>query len=174
MCTRTTPKGCIISSEFVRNHEFDHQKGLHTLCFQHVSRHSLPFPPTLSQSVIPTFLPTARVAICLTPSMPGKKVQSDRCVSMLKALADEHRWDIVRVLLNESLSVSQLGERLGISQPNVSKHLRILKQAGIIVTERAGKEVHGRITPAFRDELSRNKNRLDLGCCSFDFNSQKK
>jgi len=106
--------------------------------------------------------------------MAGKKVPSDRCVSMLKALADEHRWDIVRILLTDSLSVSQLGERLGISQPNVSKHLRILKQAGIIVTERAGKEVHGSITPAFRDELSRNKNRLDLGCCSFDFNPLKK
>ena len=72
-----------------------------------------------------------------------KKVKADRCVSMLKALADEHRWDIVRTLLAESLSVSQLGERLDMAQPSVSKHLNILRAAGIVVTERVVKEVRG-------------------------------
>jgi len=102
--------------------------------------------------------------------MAVRKVKPDRCVQMLKALADEHRWEMVRTLLAESLSVSELGERLGMPQPNVSKHLRILREAGIVVTERAGKEVRGVIAPAFRAELSRNRNRLDLGCCTFDFN----
>lgn len=102
--------------------------------------------------------------------MAAKKVNPDRCVTMLKALADEHRWEIVRTLLAERLSVSQLGQRLGMAQPNVSKHLRILRDAGIVVTERAGKETRGSIAPEFRAELSRNKNRLDLGCCTFDFN----
>ncbi len=106
--------------------------------------------------------------------MAAKKVKADRCVTMLKALADEHRWDIVRTLLTESLSVSQLGERLGMAQPSVSKHLNVLRAAGIVVTERAGKAVMGSVAPAFRAELSRNKNRLDLGCCSFDFNSPRK
>ena len=92
---------------------------------------------------------------------------------MLKALADEHRWNFVRTLLAESLSVSQLGAQLAMPQPNVSKHLRILREAGIVVTERAGKVVRCSIAPAFRAELSRNKNRLDLGCCSFDFNAAR-
>ena len=106
--------------------------------------------------------------------MAVKKVKADRCVTMLKALADEHRWEIVRTLLAECLSVSQLGQRLGMPQPNVSKHLRILRDAGIVVTERAGKETRGSIEEGFRAELSRNKNRLDLGCCSFDFNSPRR
>ncbi len=106
--------------------------------------------------------------------MATKKVKADRCVTMLKALADEHRWDIVRTLLAESLSVSQLGERLKMPQPNVSKHLNVLRVAGIVVTERVGKEVRGGIAEAFRAELTKNKNRLDLGCCSFDFNSPRK
>ena len=105
--------------------------------------------------------------------MAKQKVKADRCVTMLKALADEHRWDIVRTLLAESLSVSQLGERLGMPQPNVSKHLNVLRVAGIVVTERAGKAVMGSVAPAFRAELAKNKNRLDLGCCSFDFNSPR-
>ena len=106
--------------------------------------------------------------------MAKQKVKADRCVTMLKALADEHRWDIVRTLLAESLSVSQLGERLGMPQPNASKHLATLRAAGIVVTERVGKEVRGSIAEAFRAELSRNKNRLDLGCCSFDFNASRR
>jgi DNA-binding transcriptional ArsR family regulator len=93
---------------------------------------------------------------------------------MLKALADEHRWEMVRVLLNESLSVSQLGERLQMPQPNVTKHLRILREAGLVVTKRVGKEVRSQITPVFRAELSRNQNRLDLGCCAFDFASGRR
>ena len=102
------------------------------------------------------------------------KVKTDRCVAMLKALADEHRWEIVRTLLAESLSVSQLAKRLRMPQPNVSKHLRILREAGIVVTERAGKEVRGSIAVPFRAELSRKKSRLDLGCCSFDFNAKQR
>ena len=88
---------------------------------------------------------------------------------MLKALADERRWEMVRTLLAESLSVSVLGARLAMPQPNVSKHLSLLRAAGIVVTERAGKEVRCSIAPEFRAELSRTKNRLDLGCCVFDF-----
>jgi DNA-binding transcriptional ArsR family regulator len=99
------------------------------------------------------------------------KAKSDRCVPLLKALADEHRWAMVRTLLAESFSVSEIAERLNMPQPNVSKHLRMLRDAGIVVTERAGKEVRCAIAPTFRANLSRNKNRLDLGCCSFDFNA---
>ena len=106
-------------------------------------------------------------------AMAVRKAKPDQCVQMLKALADEHRWEMVRTLLAESVSVSQLGERLGMPQPNVSKHLRILREAGIVETERVGKEVRGSIAAAFRAELSRNKNRLDLGCCSFDFNVRR-
>ena len=113
-------------------------------------------------------------SVCQSLRMATKKVKSDRCVTMLKALADKHRWDIVRTLLAESLSVSQLGERLKMPQPNVSKHLSVLREAGIVVTERVGKEVRGSIAEAFRAELTKNKNRLDLGCCSFDFNAARK
>ena len=88
---------------------------------------------------------------------------------MLKALADGRRWEMVRTLLAESLSVSQLGARLGMTQYNVSKHLRQLREAGIVVTQRQGKEVRGSIAPAFRAKLWRKKNKLDLGCSTFDF-----
>lgn len=106
---------------------------------------------------------------CNLPAMAARKPKSERCVPLLKALADERRWEMIRTLLAEELNVCQLAERLDLPQPNVSKHLRILRDAGIVVTERAGKEVVCAIAPAFRAELSRTKNRLDLGCCVFDF-----
>lgn len=106
--------------------------------------------------------------------MAVAKAKSGKCVPFLKALADEHRWEMVRTLLAESLSVSELASRLIMPQPNVSKHLRLLREAGIVVTERAGKEVRCTIAPGFRAELSRNRNRLDLGCCSFDFNTGRR
>ncbi|NJM55740.1 MAG: winged helix-turn-helix transcriptional regulator [Verrucomicrobiae bacterium] len=89
---------------------------------------------------------------------------------MLKALADEHRWRMVQTLLRETLSVSELGERLGMPQYNVSKHLAILREAGIVVTERDGKTVQCSVAPGFRAQIKRNDCRLDLGCCAFDFN----
>jgi ArsR family transcriptional regulator len=124
-------------------------------------------PIRFSGPAVPAWATKARKAT-------GAKVQTERCVTMLKALADEHRWEMVRVLLDESLSVSQLGERLQMPQPNVTKHLRILRAAGLVITERVGTEVRSHIAPVFRAELNRNQNRLDLGCCAFDFNSSRR
>jgi len=102
--------------------------------------------------------------------MAADKVSPDDCVDMLKALADEHRWRMVQTLLSETLSVGELGERLGIPQYNVSKHLAVLRESGIVVTERDGKTVQCSIAPGFRARLRSNDCRLDLGCCAFDFN----
>ena len=88
---------------------------------------------------------------------------------MLKALADETRWRIVRELLVEPLTVGEIVERLGVTQYNVSKHIRILREAGILETERDGKHVECRVAEDFRKRLVRGGNVLDLGCCTFRF-----
>ncbi|MBM3840732.1 MAG: winged helix-turn-helix transcriptional regulator [Verrucomicrobia bacterium] len=97
---------------------------------------------------------------------------SEPCISWLKALADETRWRIVRELLAEPLTVNDLVERLGVSQYNVSKHLKILRHAGIIEGERHGRHVECDIVPEFRRRLSKNETILDLGCCTFRFDGQ--
>lgn len=91
------------------------------------------------------------------------------CIPMLKALADETRWRIVHELLAAPATVNELTDKLGASQYNVSKHVTILENAGIVEKERNGKHVRCQVTPAFRQQLSRNENVLDLGCCSFRF-----
>lgn len=88
---------------------------------------------------------------------------------MLKALADTTRWSIVRELLAHTRTVGELVERLDITQYNVSKHVRILREAGIVETARHGKHVRCSVADDFRRRLTRRKRVLDLGCCSFRF-----
>ena len=88
---------------------------------------------------------------------------------MLKALADETRWRIVRELLGSPFTVGELVERTNVSQYNVSKHVRILREAGIIETQRDGHHVVCRVAEDFRKRLARGGNVLVLGCCTFQF-----
>ena len=96
-------------------------------------------------------------------------IKSQQCISMLKALADETRWSLVRELLTVPHTVGELSESLDVSHYNVSKHLRILRHAGIIETEKQGKNVQCRVADSFRKRLSQNETALDLGCCIFRF-----
>ena len=88
---------------------------------------------------------------------------------MLKALGDETRWRIVQQLLKRTLTVSELTQRLGVTQYNVSKHLRILREAGIVTTEKEGKNLNCTVDPELKQTIAHNKNQLDLGCCTFKF-----
>jgi DNA-binding transcriptional ArsR family regulator len=89
---------------------------------------------------------------------------------VLKALADETRWRIVQELLRvERASVTELVERLHVSQPNISKHLRILREARIILSEKVATVVWSRIEPDFRQRVKGGELGLDLGCCTFRF-----
>lgn len=63
----------------------------------------------------------------------------------LKALADPLRLRLMAHLRARPRPVKDLVERLGASQPTVSKHLGILRRAGLVVAERDGTLVRYRI-----------------------------
>ena len=94
---------------------------------------------------------------------------SEACIRLLRALADETRWKIIRELIANPATVHDLSVRLKATQYNVSKHLRILRESGIVTAKRTGKYVVCDIAKEFRRRLSGNKNQLDLGCCTFRF-----
>jgi DNA-binding transcriptional ArsR family regulator len=52
--------------------------------------------------------------------------------STWSALADPHRRAVLRLLLERPRPAGELVERLGLSQPGTSKHLRILRDAGLV------------------------------------------
>jgi DNA-binding transcriptional ArsR family regulator len=51
---------------------------------------------------------------------------------MFEVLAEPHRRRILDLLLVEERGVGELVSKLGISQPAVSKHLRVLRDAGLV------------------------------------------
>ena len=48
------------------------------------------------------------------------------------ALGEPNRYRIVELLRTGPRAVGDIGERLGMNQPQVSKHLRVLKEAGLV------------------------------------------
>ena len=59
-----------------------------------------------------------------------------------KALGEEMRLKIVGMLLPGELCVCEIMEELGLSQPAVSHHMKVLKQAGLVRDRRDGKWIH--------------------------------
>ena len=87
----------------------------------------------------------------------------------MKALAEENRLRLMRLLLAGERSVNDLAEATSMSQYNVSKHLRVLREAGLLTQEKQGQQRLYAIAPALAEHLAENANVLDLGCCQFDF-----
>lgn len=101
-------------------------------------------------------------------------MKSDECLPALRALADPTRLRIVERLLSGDHSVNELAEHLGTPQYNVSKHLRILREAGITVAVREGKEVYYKVAKEFRAKARAGGWAVELGCCTFRFDPPKK
>lgn len=59
-------------------------------------------------------------------------------IKVMKALADPNRVKIVKLLQQKKLCVCELQAALGIAQPTVSKHLRILEEAGLVSWKKDG------------------------------------
>ena len=65
-----------------------------------------------------------------------------RSQRLLSALGDPTRQEIIALLLGgpAPVAVNDIAGRVRLSQPAVSHHLRILKEAGIVTVERSGKQ----------------------------------
>jgi ArsR family transcriptional regulator len=73
----------------------------------------------------------------------------------MKALGDAHRLTIVATLLaaNEPVCVCDFVAALPINQSSVSHHLGLLREAGIVVSERKGTWAYYRIAPDFGERV---------------------
>jgi DNA-binding transcriptional ArsR family regulator len=68
-----------------------------------------------------------------------KKVNS---VDFAKAIADETRQQIMKLCCCRELSVSEIVEKTSVSQPTVSHHLAILREAELVLMRSAGKQTY--------------------------------
>lgn len=78
-----------------------------------------------------------------------------------KALGDPVRIKIIKLLSDtDYLCVCKIVPALNISQPRVSQHLRILRDAGLVTSRREGKWVHYKLERDRLDELIRETKSL--------------
>jgi SAM-dependent methyltransferase len=71
--------------------------------------------------------------------------------ALFRLLGDEARLRLLRVLARERLNVTELTGILGLAQSGVSRHLGLLKEAGLVAEEKAVGFTYYRLAPAARD-----------------------
>jgi ArsR family transcriptional regulator len=87
---------------------------------------------------------------------PGPKQQLYlQFAAMAKALGHAHRLEILELLAQGERSVESLSERAGLTIGNASQHLRLMRQAGLLVSRRDGKRIFYRLSdPAVLDLMA--------------------
>ena len=74
---------------------------------------------------------------------------ADGEVEILRALAHPVRWGILkRLAADPGICACDFTEFFEVSQPTISAHLKVLRQAGLVTTERNGTTICYRIAPA--------------------------
>lgn len=91
------------------------------------------------------------------------------CLSAMRALGEPTRLRLMRRLLEGPQSVTELTEALGITTYNTSRHLSVLRNAGLVEVEPVAQQRIYNLAPGCRRRLRDKSHILDLGCCSFDF-----
>jgi ArsR family transcriptional regulator len=73
---------------------------------------------------------------------------------LLRVLADPLRLRIVTLLARETLCTTHLVEETGARQTNLSNHLKVLREAGLVDTEPCGRFTYYRLRPDVLDSVS--------------------
>jgi DNA-binding transcriptional ArsR family regulator len=74
---------------------------------------------------------------------------------VFRALADPTRREILELLARKDLTAGEIAERFPIAFPSVSRHLGILKDAGLVAAEREGQHIRYRLNTTVYQELVR-------------------
>jgi ArsR family transcriptional regulator len=85
------------------------------------------------------------------------EIEADRIANVAKALSDPIRVQLVDVLRRHAgkVCVCELTPLFDVSQPTVSHHLKVLREAGLVGVERRGLWAYYYVIPEAAKELSR-------------------
>jgi len=84
-------------------------------------------------------------------------VDRDRLLAQLRALGEVGRLDLALTLAGGEHGVAELMAALGLTQPNLSRQIKVLREAGVVVERRVGRQVFYRLAD---NELARTVVRL--------------
>lgn len=93
---------------------------------------------------VPVANPPFAQCAALSAELPSEQVLQS-AGELMRALAAPVRISLVLQLCESSRCVHELVDALGLAQPLISQHLRILKSAGVVAGSRAGREVRYRL-----------------------------
>lgn len=74
---------------------------------------------------------------------------------VFQAIADPTRRSVLELLLDRELAVGEISGHFTMSRPAVSKHLRVLAEAGLVKQRKVGREIRYRLEPEPLLELKR-------------------
>ena len=97
-------------------------------------------------------LPLASVC-CVPGSPPLPRRERERLAAQFKALGDPTRLAIVNCLAGEG-ETCVCDFDFGLSQPTISHHLRVLREAGLVEADRRGTWMHYRLVPGAIEGLA--------------------
>lgn len=101
--------------------------------------------------------------------------------TLFQALGDRTRLRLLNLMADGEVCVCFFVEVLGEPQPKISRHLAVLREAGLVAARRDGKWMHYRVTPPTRctemfesvmetlrrdPEMTRDRAALARACCS--------
>ena len=104
----------------------------------------------------------------------AKRLSSRDCAKVLKALAEGIRLEIIQCLFKGESCVSEIAKKIGKNHSQVSHHLGVLRNSGLVVYKKECKFVIYQVHPVLyqRFKGGRSKNVLDFECCSIGFRNR--
>ncbi|MEV6104219.1 metalloregulator ArsR/SmtB family transcription factor [Streptomyces sp. NPDC051940] len=93
---------------------------------------------------------------------------------LMRVLGDPLRMQIVTLLARETLCTTHLVEETGARQTNLSNHLRVLREAGVVDTEPCGRFTYYRLRPDVLEALAASFTELAAAARTTDESGRKR
>ena len=102
-------------------------------------------------------------------------LEPKRCARLLRAVADPERLRIIQCLRDGPRNVSELAAQLHAEVVNVSHHLGVLRNGGVVLDEKCGRHVVYRLHPDMFHAANAETGAeyLDFGCCRLEIPKQE-
>jgi ArsR family transcriptional regulator len=108
---------------------------------------------------LPLVVPASTRACCAPlAAAPLSEDEAAQLAVQLKAVADPARLRLLSLILaspDDEACVCDLTEPVGLSQPTVSHHMKVLADAGLVLREKRGRWAYYRAVPDAMESLSR-------------------